>query len=415
VWGCLVNPPKETLDFPKHLLYHLRMPSGLTASEKFVAQLCERAFLKLWSHPNPIGKKGKELCDSLVVCGSHVIIISVKEIEYKDTGDRTGYDRWVKKALEESADQIWGAERWLQSVDEIIRADGRKVNLPPHKIRQYHRIAVALGGKDSVPISWGEFKSGFVHVCDEKSLGILFSILDTITDFTNFLTASEEFFSGDMRVIFDGGGIEDLLGLYLAEGSTFERYSEKNPDLLMIANDHWSGFSKSDEFKEMQREFSISFFWDKLINHLTEDLLSDGMINHENGEITDNDLALTEMALLPRWVRVQYAEKLKQLHSRDQEIRASILTGEGETAFVLLIASSEDREARIQELHLRSLVARGRIPGCKTVVGIATDKAGSSKVGYSHDIGYMHLPDWDDELDAKVTEMQKKLGYFSAL
>jgi len=391
------------------------MPSGLTASEKFVAQLCERAFLKLWSHPNPIGKKGKELCDSLVVCGPHVIIISVKEIEYKDTRDQTGYDRWVKKALKGSTDQIWGAERWLQSVDEITRIDGRKVSLPPHEKRQYHRIAVALGGKDSVPISWGEFKSGFVHVCDEKSLGILFSVLDTITDFTDFLIASENFFSKNMKVIFDGGGIEDLLGLYLTEGRTFERLSKETPVLLMISNDLWSGFSKSDEFKEMQKEFSISLFWDKLINHLTEDLLTDGMVIFENGKITNNDLALTEMALLPRWVRAQYSEKLKQLHSPDQEIRASILTGPDETAFVLLIASSEDRKARILELQLRSLVVRGRIPGCKTVVGIATDKAGTSKVGYSHDIGYMHLPEWNDELDAKVTEMQKKLGYFSAL
>ncbi len=392
------------------------MPSGLTPSEKFVAQLCERAFLKLWSHPNPIGKKGKELCDSLVVCGPHVIIISVKEIEYKDTGDRTGYDRWVKKALEGSADQIWGAERWLQGVGEITRADGRRVSLPPHDKRKYHRIAVALGGKDSVPITWGELKSGFVHVCDEKSLGILFSVLDTITDFTNFLTASEGFFSGDMGVIFDGGGIEDLLGLYLFEGRTFERYSEKSPDLLIITNDHWRGFSSSVEFMEMRKEFSISLLWDKLINHLTEDLLTDGMINHENGKITNNDLALTEMALLSRWARVEFAEKLKQLHSKDgQKTRASLLRGEGETAFVLLIASSEDREARVQELCLRSLVVRGRLSGCKTVVGIATDRSGSSKIGYSHDIGYMHLPEWDDEWDIKVTEMQKILGYFSEL
>ena len=392
------------------------MTNGLTKSEKFVVRLCERAFLRLWSHPNPIGKKGKELCDCLVVCGPHIIIISVKDIEYKDTGDRTGYDRWVKSAIENSADQIFGAERWLEGVSKVTRSDGRIITLPLNGERKYHRISVSLGGKGSVPITWGELNSGFVHVCDEDSLGILFSVLDTITDFTDFLAASEEFFSEKLTVIFDGGGIEDLLGLYLTEGRTFERLKQKGPDFLIIANDHWAGFSQSQEFKNMQKEFSVSLIWDELINHLTQDLLTDGFINHGNGEITQNDLALTEMALLPRWSRVQFAEKLKQLHYREgQEVRASILRGENKTAFVLLIASSEDREARIQELQLRSLVARGRVSGCETVIGIATDKAGSSKVGYSHDISYMHLPEWTDELDARVTSIQKELGYFSAL
>jgi hypothetical protein len=65
-----------------------------TPSERFVAELCHRAFLRLWTHPSPKGKKDKELCDCLVVCGPHIIIVSVKEIQYRDTGNRTGWDRW---------------------------------------------------------------------------------------------------------------------------------------------------------------------------------------------------------------------------------------------------------------------------------------------------------------------------------
>ncbi|MBP1205790.1 hypothetical protein JOD97_003852 [Duganella sp. 1411] len=74
------------------------MTAGLTQSEQFVAWLCERAFLQLWTHPNPLRKKGKELCDCLVVCGDHVIVISVKEIEYRETGDATGWKRWTSSA-----------------------------------------------------------------------------------------------------------------------------------------------------------------------------------------------------------------------------------------------------------------------------------------------------------------------------
>lgn len=72
------------------------MSQGLTESEKFVASISERAFLRLWTHPNPVGKKGKELCDCLIVCGNHIIIISVKYIQYKDTGDIAGWKRWTK-------------------------------------------------------------------------------------------------------------------------------------------------------------------------------------------------------------------------------------------------------------------------------------------------------------------------------
>jgi hypothetical protein len=76
------------------------MIHGLTPSEKFVTSLCERSFLRLWTHPNPKGKNNKELCDCLVVCGPHIVIISVKENEYKDTGDETGWERWQRDAIE---------------------------------------------------------------------------------------------------------------------------------------------------------------------------------------------------------------------------------------------------------------------------------------------------------------------------
>lgn len=108
------------------------MSTGLTPSEKFVAELCESAFLRLWTHPNPVGKKDKELCDCLVVCGPHVIIVSVKEINFKDTGDKIGWERWHKNAVDKSVQQIWGAERWLKTSDTVQTKCGRAISLPSH-------------------------------------------------------------------------------------------------------------------------------------------------------------------------------------------------------------------------------------------------------------------------------------------
>ena len=59
---------------------------GLTESERYLANLCEKSFLSLWSYPNVFrdqGRKegkgdGKELCDLLVVFDRDVIIFSDK-------------------------------------------------------------------------------------------------------------------------------------------------------------------------------------------------------------------------------------------------------------------------------------------------------------------------------------------------
>lgn len=237
------------------------MPQGLTESEKFVASISERAFSKLWTHPNPTGKKGKELCDCLVVCGSHIIIISVKDIQYKDTGNFAGWNRWTKAAIEKSASQIWGAERWLDSARCFTRSDGREVELPPKDERIIHRISVSLGAQRKILTTSGDLGHGIVHVCDEFSLGAIFGLLDTITDFVVFLSEVETLFSR-ANVLFLGGGIEDLLAVYLLNDYSFPF---EEADMLTIDDTMFKGFVDSDDYKSMQESYKDSYFWDKLI------------------------------------------------------------------------------------------------------------------------------------------------------
>src|SRR5579862_4015325 len=113
-----------------------------------------------------------------------MVIVSVKEIAYRDTGDRTGWEKWHKAAIDESAGQIWGAERWLASVDQFKRRDGRIVTLPPKAERRVHRIAVSLGAHGQTPMRWGDLGHGFVHVYDELSIGAVFGYLGTIISAT---------------------------------------------------------------------------------------------------------------------------------------------------------------------------------------------------------------------------------------
>src|SRR5690606_24269335 len=124
-----------------------------------------------------------------------------KEIEFRDTGDAVGWERWQKAAIDKSVQQIWGAERWLRVADQVIRSDGRKSVLAPKSDRLFHRITVSLGGRGNVPLKWGNFGHGFVHLLDEFSLEAFFSELTTITDFVRYLSAVESIYERGARPI----------------------------------------------------------------------------------------------------------------------------------------------------------------------------------------------------------------------
>ncbi len=156
-----------------------------------------------------------------------------------------------------------------------------------------------------------------------------------------------------------------------------------------------------------------SYAWDNLINHYADDLLTDGMFDMYNKQLTKNELALVAMALQPRAHRANLADALLAFLGADGiKIASRAVVAANATAFVFLGGDSHDREFRVQELALRCLVVRGRCNGVATVVGIATDKPKDGKTGYSSDIVYIHMPVWSEDDAANVDGIQRNLGYF---
>ena len=177
-------------------------------SEEFVLGICQRSVLSLWCYNNPIGEPGKELCDILVVCDPHVIIVSVKDIRLREGDLAVEHGRWERKAIDDSVKQIYGAERRLMSLSQVIRSDGSPgLNLPPVAQRKIHRLAVAFGGRGEGAITSGDFGKGLVHVMSEHSFLEVLSELDTITDMVEYLTAKEEF-TGRCAVVIEGSEAE---------------------------------------------------------------------------------------------------------------------------------------------------------------------------------------------------------------
>lgn len=154
--GVETPAPPDQSETPRHTVTR---SDGSTVSEKYLKSLCDRSFLSLWSYPGVFrdqgridGKgDGKEVCDLLVAFENHVIIFSDKHIRLEDSGGiEVGWGRWYRKAVLKSAQQVWGAERWIQQFPGRLFLDRQcsmplPVTLPDPAHAVFHRIVVAHG------------------------------------------------------------------------------------------------------------------------------------------------------------------------------------------------------------------------------------------------------------------------------
>ena len=243
----------------------------MNAAEKLVYNLCNNSFFILWSYPNPRRKRSyKELCDILVVCSVNVIIISVKEIEVKGSGNYSvDSERWYREAIKRSVRQIYGAERQLIDMNEVFTSEGYKaISLPDINSRKIFRIAVALGSEGRFGIPSGDFGKGFVHVFDENSLRIVMNELDTIVDFTRYLEEKEKAISRNKKVM---SSEEDLLAYYLLSGYGYDFPDKCN---VVIEEGIWRNLKRKREYKKLKKLNRISYVWDNLIQQLVRDYLT---------------------------------------------------------------------------------------------------------------------------------------------
>ena len=221
--------------------------------------------MSLWCYNNPRAEAGKELCDILIVCDPHIIIVSVKDVTLNPQKERVGHERWLRKAVDASIKQIYGAQKTLSTASQVILKDGSPaLNLPDVSARKIHRIAVAFGSQGQVPISSGDSGSGFVHVMDEQSFFELLTELDTITDLMDYLVAKEALLTRCSVVI--EGSESNLLGLYLQHGRAFPQKCDR----MVLDNTIWEGIKQDAAFQRRKEADAESYAWDRLIELLSD-------------------------------------------------------------------------------------------------------------------------------------------------
>jgi hypothetical protein len=451
---------------------------GLTPTERNLAALADKIFLNLWSYPNLFKNDGKELCDLLVVCGDDVLIFSDKNVAWQKGNDfELSWSRWYRRAIVDSADQINGAARYLgEHPDELFLDATRKEKyplvLPPRERRRTHHIAVALGAAEACsdyykappgyfPINpdlkgqshldttadgfmrfaIGDVQSegAFVHVFNEPALELLARELDTVTDFTRYLTRRARIIrSGHLLPL---AGEHDLLANYLLSGGRDEEHDFTRPgggewqegEKLQIPGGTYAGLAAQPGYKARREADKVSYAWDNLLGQFTASILA-GEAEGASGKEpkpAEVEEGLRSMALEPRLRRRLLGASVVDAIHRAEAARADhfarhMVPGahsvDETVGYILLIlahhgeapgdAYTKYRERRMAMLEGYSLNMLHDNRDLKRAIAIGIDA--SSKVtgreGGSEDFYALEVDTWTPELEKRAQELKKDFG-----
>jgi hypothetical protein len=445
---------------------------GVTPSERVLKRMCDRTFLTLWSHPGVYrdqgrgGEKGdgKEVCDLLVIFEDHIVIFSDKECLFPESGDlHLDWSRWYRSAVERSAKQIRGAEKWIKVHPDRLFLD-RKCTQPfplevPELARaKIHRIVVAhgasqrcqreFGGRGTLriqpdivgpmhyaspdeggaPFTIGQIDpvSGFVHVLDDASLEIVMNELDTISDFVSYLSDKERLvLSGKLELAMSE---VDLLADYLfpLAGKDGRRFSKPPKGLrLVVPEGTWEAFDR-DVFRLKRREEDqVSYLWDRLIEDSTGHIVAGTEYYASNPGVQGGARVMRLLAREPRSRRRYLAASLRDLvvgtanqpQERTCRIMKSTKVGDPFYAFLLLLPTLEDfsyqeyRELRRGMLAGLCEVVKLRFPEAVDIVGIATEKGHNAFM--TQDVGYRDARSFTQEDRKAAEEVVKVFGFLT--
>lgn len=440
---------------------------GVTESERYLKTLCDRTFLSLWSYPNVYrdqgGKgDGKEVCDLLIVFENHVIIFSDKDCAFPDSGELIkDWSRWFRRAVKKSADQVWGAERWIKDHPDRLFVDRAcqhrfPIDLPdPHKA-VFHRIVVAHdsadrcrqafgGGSGSLaiapsimgtahyepnpdgiqPCKVGDLDpdKGYVHVLDDASLDIVLGTVDTITDFVGYLTKKEALVRGGR--LEEAAGEEELLALYLSEvdGRGLHHFAvPPGTAKVSVGEGRWRAFERSAQRRAQVDANEISYGWDALIEQFNKHIIGGTQYYRSHEGFSSSERIVRLLAREPRTRRRGLVTSLYELMDENvpewsRRTRVVLSPRSGDPSYVFMILPrpkgmpyKKYRTGRRNMLHAACRVLKALRPEATDIVGIATEEGSVEEP--SEDAVYLNAHAWSEEDQAEALRLQQSLDLF---
>ncbi len=428
--------------------------TGLNESESYLAKLCDHTFLSLWSYPNLYRSTGKELADLTVVFGNNIILFSDKSCKYPDqSSPGLNWRRWFTRTIAKSAQQLWGAERWIKTNPQRIFLDPQCTSRFPFPIdtsrARIHLVLVAHGasgacrshfggGSGSLMIrNWVEGadahtkpfvigdiapKKTYVHVFDDTTLDIIMETLDTIADFVTYLGEKVSLLRSDREV--SVAGEEELLPVYLSTVTDGQHAFDfpKEFDGIVVVEGHWQEFCKSPSRKAQIEADKISYFWDGLIEQFNKHAIQGTQYWTDEGGVRSSEQIMRFFASTTRFERRILSKCLLGIVAKTPPNhcgrRVSIPTKPGMPFYVFVayprsseLTEDEYREIRAEHLKICCILVRSLYPQAKDVVGLATE-SDSDLSQRSEDAVYFDGRLWDAEMQQNAEEVQRELGIF---
>ena len=414
--------------------------TGITPSEKVLADLCDDSFLSLWSYPNLYRKPGKELCDLLVVFGNDVIIFSDKSCGFHNSGDlQRDWSNWYRKTIASSARQIRGAERWIIRNADSVFLDPKcteplPIQLPSSDHLRIHRVCVvdgaskrsdgrattlavsAIVGGDMKPFTVGHIAEaqGWAHVFDAETLPVALRELSTVADFVDYLQKKEALIESGNFVRADSE--LDLLAYFLWNNREFPA-PDQEP--FKIEPDIWANIEANQQFLAAREANKVSFLWDHFIEYLNGLYIRQELETGNELPVTFYENAIRIMAgerrfsrrVLAKWIlgRAEMAPN-SYVGSLFPSLQPDVL-------YVLLVGPGSSRrehgqyrKARFEQLRNRCIAAKAAHPDRRHIIGMALDARGVK--GSSEDFIYLDTDDWTQEQLRNAEELRQELDYF---
>ena len=435
--------------------------SGVTETERMLAEFCERSFLKLWSYPNPFkdSKNGHELCDLVAVFGDYVFIFFDRENQIPDVPDKDPqilWDRWKKNVIDRQVKTAHGTEQYIKSGRPIF-LDAKRTRPFPLAIDPQkaiiHKIVVAHGAKEacerasdqnvygSLAISYCETdvnqtqpfiieidRRNPVHIFDNHNFSIVLGELDTVSDFSNYLDEKLRAVAKFDSLLYCGE--EDLLGHYLLnyDEETKRHIIGTNRDdvnSVMIGEGEWNDFIKTDLYKNTKEEDRISYFWDELIQRTCQNALN-GTLGG-NSDILRGQSAIFEMVKEPRFVRRALADRIRRTimnfpddpgqFTRQVTFLPSHLPDVGYVFFQLRVSEAYRKQPdyldkRRTLLEIACGAAKNKFPQLTKVIGIGMDAPKFAGDTNSEDFILLPCETWPDDMRTYYEEQNREWKFF---
>lgn len=246
--------------------------------EDFVTNLASERFVRYWCYPNPKHENGdkKEICDLLIHFGNIVLVISVKSIFLHGN-----YDRYLKKVVKKSSNQLFGAERKLtRNVIQVRHPDRGIEQLDINDNSELFLITVNTGEQfENYELYDKSTGNKHVSIFNKETFEFIMSELDTIKDFTQYLKEREKLLSINGLEI--NGSEKDLLSIFLRTARQFPQHFYQENATLNVSGD-WEALKNDRKVILKKMHNRSSYFIDRMVR---KDVLK---IN--NGEILGREL-----------------------------------------------------------------------------------------------------------------------------